>query len=84
VRDVLLSQAATFFSTFACGFANDKYLAPVRPQCQLSTASAAPASCLDTDDGLIVRASASARHASYTASAFCEVAEAEESFEPHL
>lgn len=53
VRDVLLSQAATFFSTFACGFANDKYLAPVRPQCQLSTASAAPASCLDTDDGLI-------------------------------
>ena len=53
VRDVLLSQAATFFSTFACGFANEKYLEPVRPQCQLSTASAAPASCLDTDDGLI-------------------------------
>lgn len=26
---------------------------PVRPQCQLSAASAAPASCLDTDDGLI-------------------------------
>jgi hypothetical protein len=34
--------------------------------------------------GSSLRASASARHASYTASAFCEVAEAEESFEPHL
>jgi len=45
--------SCNIFSTFACGFANEKYLAPVRPQCQLSTASAAPASCLDTDDGLI-------------------------------
>lgn len=74
VRDVLLSQAATFFSTFACGFANDKYLAPVRPQCQPPDANfprpvplLRPASTRTMGSSL--RASASARHASYTASA---------------